>query len=147
MSLCGVAELTGVGFLRKLVLEVEMGKGTIGSKEMDAYISAQSSETRRAIGDLRSCILQAAPNASELMNYGIPAFALVEGGKRDQQIMIAGFPKHAGFYPGPDVIEAFANQLSGYKFAKGPIQFPLNEAIPAALVIKMVRYKLSRLRK
>lgn len=113
---------------------------------MDAYISAQSSETRRAIGDLRSCILQAAPNASELMNYGIPAFAPVEGGKRDQQIMI-GFPKHAGFYSGHDVIEAFANQLSGYKFAKGPIQFPLNEAIPAALVIKMVRYKLSRLRK
>jgi hypothetical protein len=42
------------------------------------------------------------------MNYKIPAFALVEEGKRDQQIMIAGFLKHVGFYPHPDVIEAFA---------------------------------------
>jgi len=122
-----------------------MGKETIKSKEVDAYISAQPPGTQRALEELRSYIWQAAPDLSELMNYNIPAFALVKGGTRDQQVMIAGYPKHVGFYPHPDVIEAFAEQLAEYKFAKGSVQFPLNKPVPKALVIKMVTYRLSQL--
>lgn len=122
-----------------------MGKEQTRSKEVDAYISAQPKETQRALEELRSCIWLAAPKASELLNYNIPAFALVEGGKRDQQVMIAGYAKHVGFYPHPDVIEAFSNQLTEYKFAKGSIQFPLNKPIPRGLVIEMVKYRLSQL--
>jgi len=115
------------------------------SKEVDAYIAAQPPATQRALGQLRSCIWEAAPAVSELMNYRIPAFALVTGGKRDQQVMIAGYARHVGFYPGPDVIDAFADQLAGHKCAKGSVQFPLSRPIPNALVIKMVKYRLSRL--
>jgi len=115
------------------------------SKEVDAYIASQPPETQRAIEELRACIWKAAPGVSELMNYNIPAFALVDGGKRDKQIMIAGYPKHVGFYPHPDVIDAFADQLAAYKCAKGSIQFPLNKPIPKALVIKIVKYRLSQL--
>lgn len=122
-----------------------MGKEKTRSKEVDAYISAQPPETQRALEELRSYIWLAAPNASELLNYNIPAFALVEGGKRDQQIMIAGYAKHVGFYPHPDVIEAFSIQLTGYKFAKGSIQFPVNKPIPKELVIEMVKHRLSQL--
>lgn len=117
----------------------------IRSKEVDAYIATQPSETQRALEELRSYVWMVAPQVSELMNYNIPAFALVEGGKRDKQIMIAGYSKHVGFYPHPDVIEAFSNQLTEYKFAKGSIQFPLNKPIPKELVIAMVKYRLSQL--
>ena len=117
------------------------------SEEVDAYISTQSPEAQKALNMLRSYIWQAAPNISELMNYNIPAFALVEGGKRDQQIMIAGYQKHVGLYPHPSTIEAFSEQLSKYKYAKGSVQFPLNKPIPKDLVIKMVRYWLSQLAK
>jgi uncharacterized protein YdhG (YjbR/CyaY superfamily) len=79
------------------------------------------------------------------MNYSIPAFALVKGGKRDKQIMIAGYPKHVGFYPHPDTIDAFADMLAAFKFAKGSIQFPLNKPIPKAMVIEMVEFRLSQL--
>ena len=116
------------------------------SKEVDAYIAMQPPEPRRALEDLRSCIWQAEPGISELMNYGIPAFALVPGGKRDKQIMIAGYPRHVGFYPHPDTIEAYADKLAAYEFAKGSIRFPLSEPIPKALVIEMVRFRASRLR-
>lgn len=128
-------------------LEIMMGNDTIRSKEVDAYIALQPYGTQRGLEELRKCIWQAAPEVFELMNYNIPAFALVKGGKRDQQVMIAGYPKHVGFYPHPDVIEAFADQLAEYKFAKGSIQFPLNKPIPKALVIKMVKYRLSQLKK
>lgn len=40
---------------------------------------------------------------------------MADGGKRDKQIMIAGYPKHVGLYPGPDAIEAFADRLAPYK--------------------------------
>ena len=115
------------------------------SKEVDEYISRQPPETQQALEELRSYIWQAAPDLTELMNYKIPAFSLVEGGKRDQQIMIAAYPKHVGFYPHPATIEAFSTQLSEYKFAKGSVQFPLNKPIPKELVIKMVKYRLSQL--
>lgn len=116
------------------------------SREVDEYIASQLPEAQTALEQLRSCIWQAAPQLTELMNYRIPAFALVEGGKRDQQVMIAGFAKHVGFYPGPTVIEEFANQLAEYKFAKGSVQFPLGKPMPIDLVIRMVKCRLSQLR-
>jgi uncharacterized protein YdhG (YjbR/CyaY superfamily) len=115
------------------------------SREVDEYITNQPPETRQALGLLRACIRQAAPHVTELMNYNIPAFALVERGKREQQIMIAGYDKHVGFYPHPAVIEKFAEQLAEYKFAKGSVQFPLNKPLPRELVIKMVKYRLEQL--
>ena len=115
------------------------------SEKVDAYIATQPPEAQNALNKLRSYIWQAAPNISELMNYNIPAFALVEGGKRDKQIMIAGYLKHVGFYPHPSTIEAFSEQLSEYKFAKGSVQFPLSKPIPKKLVIEMVKYRLSQL--
>lgn len=122
-----------------------MAEAVNRSKEVDAYIATQPPKTRRALEELRSCIWRAAPGVSELMNYNIPAFALVEGGQRDKQIMIAGHAKHVGFYPSPDVIDAFADQLAAFKFAKGSVQFPLDKPIPKALVVKMVKYRLSQL--
>jgi len=124
-----------------------MGKAVNKSKEVDAYIATRPPDTQRALEELRSYIWKAAPGVSELMNYNIPAFALVVGGKRDKQIMIAGYAQHVGFYPSPDVIDAFADQLAGYKFAKGSIQFPLSKPIPKALVVKMVKYRLSQVQK
>ena len=123
--------------------EILMSEQGQRSKEVDQYITNLPAEIQRALEELRLCIWHAAPSVSELMNYKMPAFALVKGGKRDQQIMIAGFSKHVGFYPSPGVIEAFSDRLSEYKFAKGSIQFPLNKPIPKELVIEMVKYRLS----
>lgn len=123
-----------------------MVSGSRKSKDVDEYISKQPPETRRALEELRACIWQSAPHLTELLNYGIPAFALVEGGKRDQQVMIAGYERHVGFYPHPDVIKEFSDQLSGYRSAKGSIQFPLDKPMPTDLVVRMVKRRLSQLK-
>jgi hypothetical protein len=72
-----------------------MDKAVHRSREVDAYIASQPPDTQRALEELRSCIWKAARGVSELMNYNIPAFALVSGGKRDKQLMIAGYSKLA----------------------------------------------------
>lgn len=63
---------------------------------VNAYIDDFPDEVRSKLYELKECILEVVPDAKELFNYGIPAFALVEGGKREEQIMIAGYKKHVG---------------------------------------------------
>ena len=115
-------------------------------KTIDDYINDQPNGTKEALINLKDCILEAAPDAEELFNYNIPAFALVKNGKREQQIMIAGYKKHVGFYPHPTTIERFSNKLSIYKKGKGSIQFPIDKPIPCDLIIEMVQYRRKLLR-
>ena len=112
---------------------------------VDEYIKSQSEKTQKALLELRSCIFKAAPKAIELFNYKIPAYALIEGGKRDQQIMMAGYKKHIGFYPHPTVMEHFDKELSEYRKGKGSVQFPINKPLPKELIIKMIKYRLELL--
>jgi uncharacterized protein YdhG (YjbR/CyaY superfamily) len=108
---------------------------------IDDYINDQPPGTREALIILKECILEAAPDAIEMFNYGIPAFSLVKDGKRDQQIMIAGYKKHVGFYPHPSVIAKFTDELNDYEKGKGSIQFPIDESLPKGLIVSMVRYR------
>jgi uncharacterized protein YdhG (YjbR/CyaY superfamily) len=110
------------------------------------YFQAQPDNTRQTLEELRSFILKAAPNATELINYNIPAYALVPGGKRDQQIMIAGHKNHVGLYPHPTVMEKFEPELKTYKRGKGSVQFPLNKPLPKDLIIRMVAHRLNMLK-
>ena len=109
------------------------------------YFNAQPEKTRLALVELRKCILDAAPDAVEMLNYNIPAYALVEGGKREQQIMIAGYKYHVGLYPHPTTMEKFDSELEGYKRGKGSVQFPLNEPLPTELITRMIRFRLKLL--
>ncbi len=110
-------------------------------KSVKEYIDDQPEDVREKLLIMRSCILTASPGAKELINYGIPAFALTEGGKRDDQIMIAGYRNHVGLYPHPITMEHFKEELKAYKTGKGSVQFPLKEDLPEELIIKMVKYR------
>jgi uncharacterized protein YdhG (YjbR/CyaY superfamily) len=105
------------------------------------YINTQPEQTKKALLALKECIIKVAPNATELLNYNIPAYALVKDGKREQQIMIAGYKKHVGLYPHPTTIEKFESELTEYKRGKGSVQFPLDKPLPKDLIIRMVKYR------
>ena len=110
-------------------------------QSVDEYIADQPTAVRVALETVRGCILEAVPDAEQLFNYDIPAFTLVKGGKREHQIMIAGYAKHIGFYPHPTTIEAFSTELAQYRYAKGSVQFPLSRPMPRQLIIRMVRWR------
>lgn len=108
---------------------------------VDEYIAAQAHPQAALLQALREAVLEAVPDAEETINYGVAAFSLVEKGKRDQQIMIGAFKHHVGLYPHPETIEKFKDELAGFKQGKGSIQFPLDQPIPKALIVKMVKYR------
>lgn len=113
---------------------------------INAYIDEFPEETRKKLYELKECILTVVPNAKELFTYGVPAFSLIEGGKMEEQIMIAGFKNHVGFYPHPTTIEFFDKELSIYKRGKGSVQFPLDKELPKELIIEMVSYRLKQIK-
>jgi uncharacterized protein YdhG (YjbR/CyaY superfamily) len=111
------------------------------------YISNQPENVQMVLRELREIILEAAPDANEVLNYKVPSFVLVPNGKRDQQIMMAGYAKFVGFYPFPTTMEKFSDELKGFKQGKGSVQFPLNKPLPKDLIIRMVRYRRTELMK
>lgn len=107
----------------------------------DAYFSEQPDSARQLLLELQECILKVVPDAEEVMTYNVPAFALIKGAKIEQQIMIAGFKKHVGFYPHSTTIKAFKDELSDFKTGEGTVQFPLGKPLPVDLVKRMVKYR------
>jgi len=111
-------------------------------KTVADYFNAQPEQTKKVLLELKKCIFKVKPDALELFNYNIPAYALVKGGKREQQIMIAGYKNHVGFYAHPTTMEKFESELSEFKRGKGSVQFPLDKPLPKELIERMVRYRL-----
>jgi uncharacterized protein YdhG (YjbR/CyaY superfamily) len=116
-------------------------------KTVQEYLDSQPGKTREKLSQLKECILKVVPTATELINYNIPAYTFIDGGKRDQQVMIAGFKNHVGLYPHPITIETFEKELKDYKKGKGSVQFSLNKPLPTNLIERMIKYRFDLLTK
>ncbi len=108
---------------------------------VDDYIAHQPEAAQKMLQELREIVLEAVPDAEEVLNYKVPSFTLVKGGKRDQQVMMAGYAKFIGFYPFPTTMEKFSDELKEYKKGKGSVQFPLNQPLPKELIVRMVKFR------
>jgi uncharacterized protein YdhG (YjbR/CyaY superfamily) len=106
-------------------------------QNIDEYISDFPVDVQVKLKKLRATIREAAPQAEEKISYQMPTFTL-EG----NLVHFAAYKKHIGFYPTPSGIEKFKAQLSAYKWAKGSVQFPLDQPIPYELVREIVAYRV-----
>lgn len=103
---------------------------------IDEYIASFPKETQKLLEKVRSTISDAAPEARETINYGMPTFTL-----NGNLVHFAAFKNHIGFYPTPSGIEAFSKDLSGYEGAKGSVKFPVNKPIPYELIFRIVQFR------
>ena len=101
---------------------------------IDEYISTFPEEIQAVLEKVRQTIHKAAPEATETMSYGMPTFNL--NGKH--LVFFAGWKQHISLYPLPAGDEAFQQELSHYKRAKGSIQFPFDKPIPYDFVEQIV---------
>jgi uncharacterized protein YdhG (YjbR/CyaY superfamily) len=106
-------------------------------KNIDEYIADFPLDIQEILKKVRATIKKAAPDAEEIINYGIPTFTL-----KGNLVHFAGFKTHIGFYPTPSGIEKFKKDLSVYKWAKGSVQFPLDKPIPYGLITKIVKFSV-----
>lgn len=121
-------------------------KGSMPNFEtIDEYIENQSIDAQTKLNEIRSIIHDVVPGVREILNYKVPSFVLVDGGKRDQQIMMAAYEKFIGFYPFPTTMAAFSEELKEFKVGKGSVQFPLSQPLPLEVIKKMVAYRKNEL--
>ena len=107
------------------------------STTVTEYINGAPKESRQKLREMRSTIRAAAPGATESLKWSMPAYSY-----RRILVTFAGFKQHIGFYPTPSAVTAFAKQLSGYKTAKGSIQFPLDKQLPVDLIRKITAFRV-----
>jgi uncharacterized protein YdhG (YjbR/CyaY superfamily) len=107
------------------------------SKDIDKFISTYPEDVQEVLNKVRETIREAAPDAQETINYGIPTFTL-----NGNLVHFSGFKSHIGFYPTPSGVEKFKKELSKYESAKGSVKFPLDQPIPYELIIKIVKFRV-----
>lgn len=131
--------LTGILYLHGTFYRISHHamKKDIEQNVVDTYISSFPEKTQKKLHEIRDLIKAEVPEAIEKISYGIPTFFL-----NGNLVHFAGYENHIGFYPAPSGISAFEKELSKYKHAKGSVQFPLEEALPVALIRKIVNFRV-----
>lgn len=109
---------------------------------VDEFLAGVPPDKRAALEDLRKVIRAAAPDATELINYGVPMFRL----RGKNLVSYAAAKGHCSFFvQSPAVMDAHANDLKGYATSKGTVRFTPDKPIPAALVTKLVKARIAEL--
>lgn len=114
-----------------------MEENKITFKTIDEYILTFPLNVQEILQAVRQVIKEAAPDATEKISYQMPTFAL-----HGNLVHFAAYINHLGFYPSSSGIEAFKNQLSGYKGAKGSVQFPIDKPMPYELIREIVTFRV-----
>jgi uncharacterized protein YdhG (YjbR/CyaY superfamily) len=123
-----------------------MGK-TPKYKSVKEYFNSLSGETRVTLNALRDVIQKTFPDCEELLNYDMPAYALVKGGKRDKQIMIAGYKTFVSLYVGNNILDRFAGELDDYTVGKASVQFTSGRPLPTELIVRIIKYKMQMIQR
>ena len=105
--------------------------------EVDLYIARFPDPAREMLMQLRATIQTAAPEAVEVISYGMPAYK-----QNGILVYFAAYKNHIGFYPTASGIEAFKPELSSFQWSKGTIQFPLDKPLPLELIAKVVSFRV-----
>jgi uncharacterized protein YdhG (YjbR/CyaY superfamily) len=105
---------------------------------IDDYIEQTAAPgVRTILQKIRATIHHAAPAAAEKISYQIPTFTL-EG----NLVHFAAFKNHIGFYPPIQDDAQLKREVAIYAGDKGNLRFPLDEAIPYALIARLVKARV-----
>ena len=114
-------------------------KDKIPIKNIDEYLLDVPENQRTALEELRQIIRETAPDAEEVISYGMPAFKYY-----GMLIYFAAFKNHCSlFAANATMIEDLYPELKAYKTSKGTIQFTPEKPLPVGLVQKII---LSRMK-
>lgn len=107
-------------------------------QQVDAYLAAAAPAARPMLRTLRRLIRAAAPKAGEKLSYGMPYYH-----HQGRLIYFAAFTRHIGLYVMGAAKERFAAEMKPYRTTASTLQFPLGTRIPARLVTKLVKARVS----
>lgn len=108
-------------------------------RTVDEYMALLPEPAQGKLQQVRALIRSVVPaGTTEIISYGVPAF-------KQTRVLVwyAAFANHWSLFPTAAVIEQFKDDLKGYTSSKGTIQFPLDKAVPTALIRKLVKARVA----
>jgi uncharacterized protein YdhG (YjbR/CyaY superfamily) len=108
--------------------------------DVEEFLSALPDDQRRALEHLADVIRNAAPDATEGLGYGAPAFRYT-----GRSLVSYGAGKdHCSFYvQSPALMEAHADLVAALDTSKGTIRFSADSPLPDELVTTLVRARMA----
>lgn len=107
------------------------------SAEVDAYIATFPKPAQALLRKVRATIRAAAPEATEVISYRIPAYKM-----HGIVVFFAGFKAHIGLFPPVRGNAALEKAVKKYAGPKGNLRFPYDAPLPLALIARIVRHKV-----
>ena len=107
---------------------------------VEAYLAALTDEQRTVLENLRETIRAAAPDATEQISYGMPAF------RTNGRILVwyAAFKRHFSLFPASQaVLDALGDQIAPHHTGKGTIQFTAERPLSPDVVTRLVKVRLA----
>lgn len=104
---------------------------------IEEYVQQFPEDSQIKLREIWQIIREAAPEASERISWQMPTFYL-----NGNLVHFALHKSHIGFYPGENGVKYFIDQLDGYKYSKGAIQFPLSKPLPQKLIADIVAFRV-----
>jgi uncharacterized protein YdhG (YjbR/CyaY superfamily) len=111
-------------------------------KTVDEYLAGVKPDQRRALEKLRRTIRAVAPQTTECLSYGIPAFR--QNGR--SLVFFGAWASHCSLYPGSSAtLKKFRTALKDFQISKGTIRFSPDKPVPIALVKKLVKARVAEI--
>jgi uncharacterized protein YdhG (YjbR/CyaY superfamily) len=104
-------------------------------ENVDKYVASFPEDVQLVLRKIRHIITNAAPNSEESISYQIPRVT-VDG---HALIFFAGWKKHIGLYPIPQLDEPLEQEIAPYRATKDTVRLPLKDPIPYDLIERTVR--------
>ena len=109
-------------------------------KNIDDYMTLQPEKVRETLENLRQIIRDTAPEAEEVISYGIPAYKY-----HGMLVYFAAYKKHCSLFGGTGTLtEEMKEQLKAHKTSKGTIQFTVENPLTDELVRHIVKVRMQQ---
>jgi uncharacterized protein YdhG (YjbR/CyaY superfamily) len=107
---------------------------------IDDYLFQLPENQQLVLEELRQVIRDTAPEAEELISYGMPAFK-----HNGMLVYFAAFKNHCSFFVGNgSLLKEMGDALKGYKTIPSGIHFTPENPLPADLVRDIVLKRLAQ---
>jgi uncharacterized protein YdhG (YjbR/CyaY superfamily) len=108
---------------------------------VEEYLASLPDDRRSDVETLRRTINAAAPEATEVIAYQMPALRSNDG---RFLVSYAAYKAHYSLFPASDkVVEALGDEIRPYLAGRGTIRFPASRPIPTELVTKVVKIRVA----
>lgn len=106
---------------------------------IDEYLDGFTGEARGMLEELRGVASEAAPDATEAIKWGHPAWVHPLG---TILFVVSGHKQHANVVFTPSTREAFDAELADFETGKGRIKLPYGGPVPDELLGRMIAHRV-----